>query len=671
LVRHKLSAALQLGPAALARRARWRLTQLVRVFWSALRRNGACADFVTQAEKALNEFPLACYLPSSAEVRDCYSRFGDAGRASAKRIASAAEEVIADRVTIRGIGELELRFEASDWYAYAPADAIMVNRHDFLLPLAQNYVLADCPRSRDKIRQLFAYWVDNFDRAALIRSDTPIDAAIRLINWLFAFNCGALELDNEEKRRLLRTIYLQLEYIYCRFSAGGNHLVLEALALYLYGGVFRDTSSGANRKVWAREVLIKELVRQTTADGVHTEQSMFYHQAVSTHFLKFFLGARHFGDVTRPATHERFEAMLDYIHTSAMPDGTHPVVGDGESLTTADREHWEARGLLAARWALFDKPVDAALVDRIDDSSIWLLACSRTDVAVAEGPRESKVFRDSGLAVFRDRDAYVFIDAAPFSDPEFPHHGHADALSFVACGPAGQLLIDPGGYGYYDDKFRRFFRSTAAHNTIEINGENQSQLFGVLGYGRLASTVVEDFYCSEAFDYLRATHDGYAPVSHTRTLFLCKNPRNTLIILDRLTGSGSHRCVSRFHAAPGVTINNQEKQLLMTKSFDVFHFAIAASMDLEQRVVRARSDGEVQGWVSPETREVTAADTLELECNISGHCTLLVAIGLESDEPVSAKLDANSHATVSVAGEVISLTREKGAGALQIENYDY
>ena len=109
----------------------------------------------------------------------------------------------------------------------------------------------------------------------------------------------------------------------------------------------------------------------------------------------------------------------------------------------------------------------------------------------------------------------------------------------------------------------------------------------------------------------------------------------------------------------------------MTKSSDVFHFAIAASPDLDRRVVRGRSDGEVQGWVSPETRQVTPADTLELDFHMSGDCMLLVAIGLEKEESVTATLDTDAHATVSVAGEMISLTGEKGAAALRFGSHDY
>ena len=662
----KVAAALQLGPMGLVRRARWRSTQGMRMMRSRVVSDRDCEVFVAEAASVLGGLPLRSFLPAPNDVRSCYARLGKAGEASAARIADIAAEVAEGRVRLRGIGELKLCFEVSNWYAYESTDAIMVNRHDFLLPLVQHYILTGSDSSRDQIRELFTYWIGNFDAGALVRCDTPIDAAIRLINWLWVLNCDVLDLDDEARAKLAEVIYQQLDYIHCRFSAGGNHLVLEALALYLYGGLFRATASGARWLGWAERTLLAELFRQTTSDGVHTEQSMFYHQAVTTHFLKYFLGAHNYGEAPGKSAADRLRLMLDYVHTTAMPDGSHPVVGDGEALVTADREHWEARSLYAARWSLFELPVDATLANTIDDSSIWLLGVPATEVSIAHDSLESTMYRDSGLAVFRDGDAYVFMDAAPFSDPEFPHHGHADALSFVACAEDAPILIDPGGYGYYDDDYRRFFRSTAAHNTIEIDGESQSRLFGVLGYGRLAQTLIEDAHLSDTFDYLLASHDGYGTVRHTRALFLCKHPRRAIVVHDRLTGKGGHRGISRFHAAPGVTININKNQLFIVNSSAEFFFAVAASQDLDRRVVNGQKNGNVQGWVSPETRRVVAADTLEFEFDMTGDFELLTAIALENGEEISVQLEPGRCAAVSMGGCEYSLTGAKGAASLTI-----
>jgi hypothetical protein len=556
---------------------------------------------------------------------------------------------------LRGIGKLHLRYDASNWYAYEPGDAIMVNRHDFVLPLVQHYVLKGSGASSRKLNELFVYWIDNFDETQLRRADTPIDAAIRLINWLWVLNSEVLKLDQATAARLAAIIYIQVEYIYSRFSAGGNHLVLESLAVFVYGCIFESTPAGARWKKWGGDTLRNELRRQTTEDGVHTEQSMFYHQAVATHFLKFFLASAAFDVPIDPVTRERFGLMLDYVHATAMPDLTHPVVGDGEALVTEDREHWEARSLLAARWVLFEKPVDASLCSMIDDSSIWLLARAKSEIGTAEDTLTSVLYRGSGLAVFRASNAYAFIDAAPFSDPEFPHHGHADALSFVTCAGSDQLLVDPGGYGYYEDEFRRFFRSTAAHNTVMLDGRDQSQLFGVLGYGRLARARIEDALLSDDADCILASHDGYRPLEHLRGFFFCKRPRPVLVILDNITGPGSNRAISRFHAAPGVRINIEKNQIVTNSRRSTYHFATVSTVPMERRVVCGQQDGSVQGWVSPETRGTVPADTLELAFGTGRDSWVAAAFVLQSEISIAMTMEETGAVTVSIGEHAYSL----------------
>jgi hypothetical protein len=531
----------------------------------------------------------------------------------------------------------------------------MVNRHDFVLPLVQHYVLEGSEASARKLNDLFEYWIDHFDEERLRRADTPIDAAIRLINWLWVLNTDALRFDQATATRFAAIIYIQVEYIFSRFSAGGNHLVLESLAVFIYGCIFESTPAGRRWRKWGRDTLCEQLHRQTTQDGVHTEQSMFYHQAVSTHFLKFFLASAAFGVPIDPAAKERFGRMLDYVHDTAMPDLTHPVVGDGEALVTGDREHWEARSLLAARWVLFEKPVDSSLRGMIDDSAVWLLARSRSEIDTAVKILASVTYPESGIAVFRAGNAYAFIDAAPFSDPEFPHHGHADALSFVACADGDQLLVDPGGYGYYDDEFRRFFRSTAAHNTVTLDGRDQSQLFGVLGYGRLAHARIEHVLFSDDADCLLASHDGYRPVEHLRGFFFCKRPHRALVILDNFIAADPHRATSRFHAAPSVRIKIENNQLVREDCNSIYDFATVATVSLDKQVVRGCLDGQVQGWVSPETRGTVAADTLEVSFETGRDSWVASAFALESGISIALAMGEAGAIKVSIGEHAYSL----------------
>lgn len=644
----RLAAARQIGPRIIAGRLLWRLRQAWRWLQYVLVIAHRQQDFTHQANLVLDDLPIRTFLPEFGNIDTLSFGEGRSADAYLARLREVGQDVVANTYTARGIGTVRLRFEDRNWYAYEPAAAIMINRHDFLLPLVQNYILTRDAIYSAKLKELFDYWIDNFDSTTLRESDTPIDVAIRLINWAWVLNTDVLELTRERRAGFLRIIYAQLEYIYIYHSAGGNHLVLEALAHYVFGSVFADSRRGRHWQLWGRRCLLKELDRQVTSDGVHTEQSMFYHQAVCTHYLKFFQTAETNGDELPGTSKTRFLAMLDYVHASAKPSLTHPVVGDGEALVTEDREHWEARSLLAARWSMFGKPLFKKFLPMVDFSSVWMLACPTGKIATTHDEPPSEILKASGIAILRSDDAYVFIDAAPFSDPEVPHHGHADSLSFELCARGKDLFVDPGGYGYYDDEFRTFFRSTMAHNTVTVDDTSQSELFGVFGYGRLARSELAAVELGDRIDRLSGWHDGYHPSEHWRDFFLVKDTIQFLLIVDRLKSVRGRSVVSRYHAAPGVTVDLANQNIVEPASHMSFGFSCVSNVGLRHRVVKGIRDSVVQGWIAPETGKVLAAETWEIEP--AGHDNPIIAnvFALQEDVPVHAALEDDSRIKVSV-----------------------
>ncbi len=54
-------------------------------------------------------------------------------------------------------------------------------------------------------------------------------------------------------------------------------------------------------------------------------------------------------------------------------------------------------------------------------------------------------------------------------------HAHADALSVELRYGGVDIFADPGTYCYHGEpEWRSYFRSTIAHNTVEVDGQNQS-----------------------------------------------------------------------------------------------------------------------------------------------------------------------------------------------------
>jgi len=89
-------------------------------------------------------------------------------------------------------------------------------------------------------------------------------------------------------------------------------------------------------------------------------------------------------------------------------------------------------------------------------------------------------------------------------------------------------------------------RSTCSHNTVEVNGINQSEVWGGFRVGNRANIIALD----EEIGAIRATHDGYKKenIYHTRK-WLFKE--NKIVIEDSLNKSAS--AVARFHFHPNVS----------------------------------------------------------------------------------------------------------------------
>lgn len=640
-IRQKLSSARQLGAAGLAGRALWRARMLGRIASFSVRRSQSAA-FTASAWRPSQGIPPT-FLADPASLRrliedECLD---DEARA---RIMRQADSALDELVEIRGHGTQRLRLSQESWYDYSDLEcARMINRHDFLIPLCQAHFVTGANCYRNKINELFGYWCGTFRLRSLRKHDTPIDAAIRLLNWVWPLHFRLL--DDAHSAALKRSIFLQLEYVHTYASAGGNHLVLEALANYVYGMLLGGSLSARRWRDVGFRTLHREIRRQVAEDGVHTEQSTFYHQAVTTHFLKAFLTAHRNGQPFPTGFASRLHSMLDVIHDTVKPDLGHPALGDGEPLTTDDREHWEAKVLPAARAHLFDDPIHEPFIELLNDTSLWFLGLARRDCMTTKAPPASRIFPKTGLAVLRDSEDYLLLDAAPFGDPHFPHHGHADALSIELCLDGRSLIVDSGGYGYYDDPFRRYFRSTAAHNTIRLDGREQSQTHGVLGYGRLAQVRLESWQLEGAVQKLSAVHAGYAPVRHRREIYFVRprasRPDAFFLVLDWLLGRGRHFAEAFYHLAPGLEIDIPKRAIVPAEHGAFWDYC--SSHPAEPARSFGSTDPEIQGWHSPTTRERVPAAVL---C-ISGHTELPFWLGtVFSTTKVSCRSSATDRLTV-------------------------
>ena len=164
--------------------------------------------------------------------------------------------------------------------------------------------------------------------------------------------------------------------------------------------------------------------------------------------------------------------------------------------------------------------------------------------------------RQSGYcSVILGEQSKAIIDIAKIGPDYQPGHGHADTLSFELSIYGHRFLVNSGISRYEDGLQRQFERSTQAHNTLTINGENSSEVWSSFRVARRAypeNIVVEQ---REDNIFIAGSHNGFKRLSgcntHRREWTFHTNKLN---MRDIILGS-YNEVESRLYFHPDIRVN--------------------------------------------------------------------------------------------------------------------
>jgi hypothetical protein len=466
------------------------------------------------------------------------------------------------------------------------------NRHLELVTLAQAWHLTAEPRYALGCRTLLDSWFSQCPYPRGVNWCVSLEHAVRLINWSFAwFLLGGEDSivfagkEGEDFRaRWLECIYQHCHFIprhWSRHSSANNHLLGEATGLFIGATTWPLWRESVEWRRQARAELEREALAQTFADGVNKEQALWYHHAVADMMLVAGLVARANDDDFGAEYWRRLEVMFEFIASVMDVGGNVALFGDADEgvlvrFVPSDGQTEGTsrmgiaaifRSLLATGAVLFGRPAMRAKAGAFDDKSRWLLGdesakvFARIDASKAFPLR--RAFPDGGYFVLGEdfespREIRIVADAGPLGYLAIAAHGHADALAFTLSVAGKPILVDPGTFSYSVMPWRRYFRSTAAHNTVVVDGRNQSEFAGSFLWLRHARAVVDSFYAAGDDQTLIAHHDGYRrlpdPVRHRRTWrYTAGLP--SLGITDEVICSGTHSVGIHWHFAPECAVS--------------------------------------------------------------------------------------------------------------------
>lgn len=359
-------------------------------------------------------------------------------------------------------------------------------------------------------------------------------------------------------------------------DVGGNHLLENGLALVLGGARFLGRRSACLRRL-GRRILLRGIREQVLPDGAHYELSPMYHARVLALAAESADALEGIGEEMPGWFWERLASMCSFLRGILDFQGRLPLLGDC------------ARDAFLSPSLLLDA-VERRLPVRVP--------------AVSPGDR---AYAQAGIFIFEDteRENRLILDAGRTCPVRLPAHGQADTFAVMLTIGGVEFITDAGLYEYAPGPMREWCRATRAHSTVEVDGEDSSEVWASFRVARGADVSESYWAPGDGLATFSGRHDGYRRlgVDHHR---LVTHPRPGLwIICDRLSSAKPHRYVSRLHLHPESTAE------------DAGPGQIVVRRDNRELWIRLLGDGVVgweNGWHCPSFGEKRRSRLLTVTC---------------------------------------------------------
>jgi hypothetical protein len=444
-----------------------------------------------------------------------------------------------------------------------------LNRHQHLPRLAKAWLLTGNRRYADEAVQQMLSWIEQNPTGIGINWQSSLEIAIRTISWMWTlfFLRSSDSLTENAARTIGNSLFAQLAHIHRHislYSSPNTHLIGEAAALFIAGLVFEDgkwLDAGA-------AILARESEKQIWPDGVYAENSSYYHCYALDFYLQAWILARQNGYPFAEAIPPKIEAMLHVILHLARPDGAIPLLGDddgGRALALDQRTYRSFHDALCAGSILFRRGDFKQQSRGFAQEALWYFGAGAFDDfgSIAErSPSENHLYCPSaGYLAHRTgwepSDSYLGFDFGGLGMLT-GGHSHADALSVTLFAGGKELLVDPGTFVYNGaPDWRRYFRSTAAHNTVVVDGLDQAPMSGTFRWGT-SLDCIGSRSTGLPVEYAEGEHRGYASLGITHRRAVVEIPGKYWVLLDELRGAGDHTFDFHFHFGPEVEMESFE-----------------------------------------------------------------------------------------------------------------
>lgn len=410
----------------------------------------------------------------------------------------------------------------------------------------------------------------------------PYPISLRIVNWL-KFEARE-ELDAVSEQMMTRSLYQQARYLRrsLEYHLRANHVFKNGVALVFAGARLRGASECNEWLLKGMEILRSELAEQILPDGGHFERSPMYHAIIAEdvldclNVLRAFLDSQMLSDASFETSaleavadlvgrlRESANRMLDFLVDIVHPDGELPRFNDtaeGVAPTLDQLRRYAAR--LAAgeqpsseeRLTSLPARPGAAKAQALKGPQALSVAIEReSPQAVPQSGHRVVEKPDFGLCILSRGPWRCILDSGPVGPDYQPGHAHCDTLSYELTLDGVLVAVNAGTFEYAG-ALRNLYRSTRSHNTLEIDDEEQHEIWSTFRVARRGYPQRIQLSDEGERALFSGEHTGYQRLPgrpiHRRSLALSAA---SLEVTDEVLSQVQHRMRSRVHLHPGVAV---------------------------------------------------------------------------------------------------------------------
>lgn len=416
-----------------------------------------------------------------------------------------------------------------------------------------------------------------------------LEVAYRIFHWGSIFyNLQQVDAFTPVARILMLSSILDHAY-YLRYmhSWGANWICREMNALTMIALFWPEFKASGEWFNYASQRLESEINQQVYTDGVHKELTSHYHYISLQDFQHFANLLEVSGNFVSPKFKASLERMWNYLAYSMRPDGYGVLNND------SDRDYTRS-------------PVDEAAV--VYQRPDWTYITSSGKVGNRPDSEPTIFFPWAGQVIMRsgwDKLAHwAFFDIGPLG---IYYHVHYDKLHLSISAYGRDLLVDSGRFRYVRDRFWRYFRESAGHNVILIDGKGQKT-----DAKQLHKPMKDNCAIASDFDFAKGTYDkGFTGIkgkaTHSRAVVYLRG--KYWIVIDHIHTNKPRKIEALWHFHPDCTVVIKGNSVgSIDESAGNLKILPATELSWRVKLVKGQ-ESPVQGWWSRQYNHKTPNPT--------------------------------------------------------------